>query len=206
MSASVPINTAVDLGGIALRNPVLTASGTFGYGVEHEELLDLSRLDELRGVSYDGYEVAIGAMTSKRTVERSELVKSRQPLLHAATLLVAHPQIRNRGTLGGSLAHADPAAELPVVAVARVIALRPSILLMDEPYSAVDPLVRARLQDDLLALNEHYALKEIFLRADKKAPYGVVVKAMAAARAAGSNKLGIVTEADFLRLTVRLLA
>jgi len=62
--------------------------------------------------------LAIGAMTTKRTVEDSALIKSRQPLLHAATLLVGHVQIRNRGTVGGSMAQADPAAEYPAVAVA----------------------------------------------------------------------------------------
>jgi carbon-monoxide dehydrogenase medium subunit len=56
-------------------------------------------------------------MTRQRTVELSPIVKSRHPLLHAATLLIAHPQNRNQGTVGGSLAHADPAAELPALAL-----------------------------------------------------------------------------------------
>jgi carbon-monoxide dehydrogenase medium subunit len=56
-------------------------------------------------------------MTSKRAVERSELIRNRQPLLHEATRWIAHPQIRNRGTVGGSMAHADPAAEYPAVAM-----------------------------------------------------------------------------------------
>jgi carbon-monoxide dehydrogenase medium subunit len=57
-------------------------------------------------------------MTRQRAVEKSALVADRAPLLHEAIPHVAHVQIRNRGTLGGSLAHADPAAELPVVALA----------------------------------------------------------------------------------------
>ena len=57
----------------------------------------------------------IGAMTRQRTVERSAEVQSRCPLLHATMPYIAHVQIRNRGTIGGSLAHADPAAELPAV-------------------------------------------------------------------------------------------
>jgi carbon-monoxide dehydrogenase medium subunit len=68
--------------------------------------------------------LAIGAMTTKRTVEDSALIKSRQPLLHAATLLVGHAQIRNRGTVGGSMAQADPAAEYPAIAVALDAALQ----------------------------------------------------------------------------------
>jgi len=60
----------------------------------------------------------IGAMTRQRRLERDPLVAARAPLLAATMPHVAHPQIRNRGTLGGSLAHADPAAELPCLAVA----------------------------------------------------------------------------------------
>ncbi len=83
-----------------------------------EALVDLKNLADLDYVRESNGGLAIGAMTRKRTLERSALVKQRQPLLHAATLLVAHPQIRNRGTVGGSLAHADPAAEYPAVALA----------------------------------------------------------------------------------------
>jgi carbon-monoxide dehydrogenase medium subunit len=82
-----------------------------------EALIDLSRVTALDYIRETDGALAIGAMTSKRSVERSELVRSRQPLLHAATLLVAHPQIRNRGTVGGSMAQADPAAEYPAVAL-----------------------------------------------------------------------------------------
>jgi CO/xanthine dehydrogenase FAD-binding subunit len=84
-------------------------------------LIDLGKV---AGLSYiretDGASpgLAIGAMTTKRTVEDSAVVKSRQPLLHAATLLIGHAQIRNRGTVGGSMAQADPAAEYPATAVA----------------------------------------------------------------------------------------
>lgn len=62
--------------------------------------------------------VRIGSMTRQRTVETSPLVRDCSPLLHAAMPWIAHLQIRNRGTVGGSLAHADPAAELPAVMLA----------------------------------------------------------------------------------------
>ncbi len=82
-------------------------------------LVDLNRLDALAHISESGEGgVFIGAMTRQRAVERSALVGERAPLLAAALPFVAHPQIRNRGTIGGSLAHADPAAELPAVTVA----------------------------------------------------------------------------------------
>ena len=81
-------------------------------------LVDLRQVADLDGIREANGGLAIGAMTTKRAVERSALVKSRQPLLHGATLWIAHPQIRNRGTVGGSMAQADPAAEYPAVALA----------------------------------------------------------------------------------------
>lgn len=82
-------------------------------------LVDLADLDELTGIrsGADGG-LWIGAMTRQRTVERSPLARDAAPLVVDAMSWVAHPQIRNRGTIGGSLAHADPAAELPAVMVA----------------------------------------------------------------------------------------
>lgn len=88
-------------------------------------LIDLNRVPELCSLrlSDDGG-LAIGAMTRQRTVERDPRVAERAPLLHQALPYVAHPQIRNRGTIGGSLAHADPASELPAVALALEARLR----------------------------------------------------------------------------------
>ena len=82
-------------------------------------LVDLNRLSDLAYIkaSADGG-VEIGAMARQRAVERSAVIAARAPLLAETMPFVAHPQIRNRGTVGGSLAHADPAAELPAVAVA----------------------------------------------------------------------------------------
>jgi len=82
-----------------------------------ELLVDLGKLDGLDYVREENGQLALGAMTTKRTVEFSPVALNTQPLLHAATLVVAHPQIRNRGTVGGSMAHADPAAEYPAVAL-----------------------------------------------------------------------------------------
>jgi carbon-monoxide dehydrogenase medium subunit len=88
-------------------------------------LIDLNGLAELDFIrpGPDG-ELRLGAMTRQRRLERDPLVAGRAPLLHEALPWVAHPQIRNRGTLGGSLVHADPAAELPVVALALEARLR----------------------------------------------------------------------------------
>jgi len=82
-------------------------------------LVDLNNIPELAYISLDDNGgVSIGAMTRQREVERSEIIAERVPLVHETMPFIAHPQIRNRGTFGGSLAHADPAAELPAVATA----------------------------------------------------------------------------------------
>ncbi len=82
-------------------------------------LIDLNRLTDLAGIeeTADGG-LAIGAMTRQRAVERSSHVAGGAPLLAETMPYIAHPPIRNRGTIGGSLAHADPASELPAVMTA----------------------------------------------------------------------------------------
>jgi len=82
-------------------------------------LLDLNRIEELAHVRMgEGGSMSIGAMVRHSTLEHSADVAAHSPLLAAALPYIAHPQIRNRGTIGGSIAHADPAAELPAIAVA----------------------------------------------------------------------------------------
>lgn len=80
-------------------------------------LVDLNRVPELSGVERKNGMLVVGAMTRQAAVERSEAAAA-VPLLGLATPLIGHFQIRNRGTVGGSIAHADPAAELPAVALA----------------------------------------------------------------------------------------
>jgi carbon-monoxide dehydrogenase medium subunit len=79
-------------------------------------LIDINGLRELSGVSVRDGQVAIGAMTREYAAEESETVAEMVPLLAAALPLIGHEAIRSRGTIGGSLAHADPAGELPAVA------------------------------------------------------------------------------------------
>lgn len=81
-------------------------------------LVDLNRISELSYIREEGHVIRIGAMTRERHLEFDSSIQKRMPLLHEATPFIAHPQIRNRGTLGGSLVNADPAAELPVLMVA----------------------------------------------------------------------------------------
>ena len=79
-------------------------------------LVDINGLDELSGVSVTDGQVVVAAMTREYVAEESAAVAEHVPLLAAALPLIGHEAIRSRGTIGGSLAHADPAAELPAVA------------------------------------------------------------------------------------------
>jgi CO/xanthine dehydrogenase FAD-binding subunit len=81
-------------------------------------LVDINRVDELAYLRRRAGVLHIGALTRHATLERSELVGRAWPLLRQAVRHVGHPQIRSRGTVGGSCAHADPAAELPVALTA----------------------------------------------------------------------------------------
>ena len=83
-----------------------------------ELVVDLNGVAELDYIRADDGVLRIGAMTRQAALERSELVRERWPLLHKAVRFVGHAQIRTRGTVGGSVAHADPAAELPVALAA----------------------------------------------------------------------------------------
>jgi carbon-monoxide dehydrogenase medium subunit len=81
-------------------------------------LIDLNRVGELKYIRDENATLRVGAMTRERELEFDPLISRKTPLLAEAMPHVAHPQIRNRGTLGGSLANADPAAELPVIMLA----------------------------------------------------------------------------------------
>ena len=83
-----------------------------------ELLIDIGGLAELAGVSIDGGDLVVGATTRHADLAASELARAEAPLLAHAASQVGDPQIRHRGTIGGSLSHADPAADLPMALVA----------------------------------------------------------------------------------------
>ena len=96
--------------------------------ISPEFIVDISELDELRGIALRGNALTIGALTRHVDLLRSPEIAAHAPLLAEAVAHVAHPAIRNRGTLGGSLAHADPASELP----ACMLALGATIVVRSE--------------------------------------------------------------------------
>ena len=87
-------------------------------------LIDINPLDGLAGVRNGGDRLTIGALTRYRSLERDPATVRHLPLIHEALPHIAHPQIRNRGTIGGNLAHADPASEMPAIVLALAGRLR----------------------------------------------------------------------------------
>jgi len=81
-------------------------------------LIDINRIPELRGISESGGVIRIGAMTSENELIASPLLQQHLPLLPEAALLIADPQVRNRGTIGGDIAHGDPGNDHPAIAMA----------------------------------------------------------------------------------------
>lgn len=81
-------------------------------------LVDLRQVPGLTGVEHDGGALRLGAMTTHRAIERSPVVRDVAPAIAVAASLIAHPQVRSRGTIGGAVAHADAAAEWPTMLLA----------------------------------------------------------------------------------------
>jgi aerobic carbon-monoxide dehydrogenase medium subunit len=81
-------------------------------------LIDLNRIAALRGVREDGNTIVIGAMTTESELISSAVLRARVPLLAEAARQIADPQVRNRGTIGGDIAHGDPGNDHPAVAIA----------------------------------------------------------------------------------------
>lgn len=117
-------------------------------------VVDLTRVAELRGVREDGDALVIGAMTTHSDVLADPLIRQHAPLIAQATETVADRQVRHRGTFGGALAHADPAGDLPAVALALdaefVIAGPAGRRTVPAGEFFVDYLTTALAEDELL--------------------------------------------------------
>jgi carbon-monoxide dehydrogenase medium subunit len=107
-------------------------------------LIDINPLAELAGVKSGAAEcVRIGALTRYRNLERDPATERDLPLIHEALPHIAHPQIRNRGTIGGNLAHADPASEMPAIVVTLAGRLRAQSMKGERWIAAPDFFVGA---------------------------------------------------------------
>jgi carbon-monoxide dehydrogenase medium subunit len=156
---------------------------------EPNVVIDISRLADLTGIAATGGVLRVGALTTHSELGSDALVRQHAPLLAEAVPLIAHPAIRNRGTIGGSLAYADPAAELPACCVAlgaNIVALSAT----GERRIAADAFFRslyvtALEANELIAAVEFPALKagerstilELARRSGDYAMAGIVARA-----------------------------
>jgi carbon-monoxide dehydrogenase medium subunit len=119
-----------------------------------DALIDINRLSELKGIEEREGGLRIGALTRHAALEFSAVVRARFPVLAEAMAHVAHRAIRNRGTIGGSLAHADPAAELPLIAVLLDAGIRTRSASGSSSHAAQDffvgPLTTTLADDEIV--------------------------------------------------------
>jgi aerobic carbon-monoxide dehydrogenase medium subunit len=179
-------------------------------------LVDIGRLDELRYVRRDGDELAIGALTRHRALETDPLVRRQAGLLAAAAAEVGDPQVRHRGTIGGSVAHGDPASDLPAV----LLALDASYLLTGPAGQRTVPasefhlgfLETALAPDEILteirvpAGAERYVFKKFRGRAIDWAVVGVAAVTAAAATTAAATTAAATTGAGVRVALVNMAA
>ena len=126
-----------------------------------DRVVDINNIPELAGITDTGAEIVIGAATRQVDVLNSGLVAEKLPLLRKAISYVGHTQTRNRGTVGGSLAHADPAAEIPLASLAMdaEVTLKGANGERRIPIDEflLGPMMTAREPDELL-VSLHYGL------------------------------------------------
>ncbi|MEY2776347.1 MAG: Carbon monoxide dehydrogenase medium chain [Pseudomonadota bacterium] len=122
-----------------------------------EHLIDINRIPELRGIRMEGDELVIGAMTSENELIQSALVQQHLPLLSEAAKLIADPQVRNRGTIGGDIAHGDPGNDHPALSMA----IEANFVLQGPNGRRTVPASEFFFGTYMTALGEHEVLVEI---------------------------------------------
>ena len=167
-------------------------------------LIDIAGLDELKGINKDGDNLRIGALTTHAEIESSELVNDVCRALAEAAGMIGDPQVRNRGTIGGNVAHADPASDYPGI----LIALKANIVTSNRSITADDfftGLFETALQDGeviteievpVLAESTSAAYAKFFNPASRYAVVGVGVSLDMNGGTCESASVGITGAAD----------
>ena len=161
-------------------------------------LVDIGRLDDLKYIRDEGSHVAIGALTRHRDVEISDVVASKAALLGEVTAHVGDPQVRHRGTIGGSVAHGDPASDIPSALIA-LGAVLVAVGVDGRREIPVDDFFTGFLETDLSPTE---VLTEVripaseaswgFEKFNRRAQDWAIVGVSAAVRADGSTGVGLV--------------
>jgi aerobic carbon-monoxide dehydrogenase medium subunit len=169
--------------------------------VEGVSLIDINHLDALKGIAEVGDRLRVGALTRHRELVASDLVRRHVPALAEAAPLIAHAAIRTRGTIGGSIAYADPAAELPACAVAlgaEIVLAGPAgerrvnaeefFLGLFETARRDDEIIVA-VEFPRIAVGERHVVMELARRSGDYALAGIVLCARLADRAVASARI-----------------
>ena len=120
---------------------------------EPDSLVDISGIDDLKGINNDGTTIRIGAMSTHTEVENSDIVKDACSALGEAAGMIGDPQVRNRGTIGGNIAHADPASDYPGI----LMALKATIVTSNRSIN-IDDFFTGLFET---ALNDGEMIKEV---------------------------------------------
>ncbi len=126
-------------------------------------LIDINDLSVLDYIREDGKYIVIGALTRQMSLETNEAIQDKYPVIIEAVRNIGHPQTRRRGTVGGSLAHAEPSAEIPLV----LLALDSEVILSSISGSKTVPLNDFLISEFTTSLEENEILTEVRFRSDQ---------------------------------------
>ena len=167
-------------------------------------LVDISGIDDLKGISRDGDTIRIGALTTHREVESSDVVKDGCSALSEAAGMIGDPQVRNRGTIGGNVAHADPASDYPgiLMALGAAIVTSSRSIVVDDFFTGLfetalnDGEVITEIQVPAIGAGSGAAYTKFFNPSSRYAVVGVGALVSKSNGSCSSCRIGVTGAAD----------
>ena len=167
-------------------------------------LVDISGIDDLKGISRDGDTIRIGALTTHREVESSDVVKDGCSALSEAAGMIGDPQVRNRGTIGGNVAHADPASDYPgiLMALGATIVTSSRSIVVDDFFTGLfetalnDGEVITEIQVPAIGASSGAAYTKFFNPSSRYAVVGVGALVSKSNGSCSSCRIGVTGAAD----------
>ena len=167
-------------------------------------LVDISDIDDLKGISRDGDTIRIGALTTHREVGSSDVVKDGCSALSEAAGMIGDPQVRNRGTIGGNVAHADPASDYPgiLMALGATIVTSSRSIVVDDFFTGLfetalnDGEVITEIQVPAIGTSSGAAYTKFFNPSSRYAVVGVGALVSKSNGSCSSCRIGVTGAAD----------
>jgi carbon-monoxide dehydrogenase medium subunit len=167
-------------------------------------LVDISGIDDLKGISRDGDTIRIGALTTHREVGNSDVVKDGCSALSEAAGMIGDPQVRNRGTIGGNVAHADPASDYPgiLMALGATIVTSSRSIVVDDFFTGLfetalnDGEVITEIQVPAIGISSGAAYTKFFNPSSRYAVVGVGALVSKSNGSCSSCRIGVTGAAD----------